>query len=138
MTAKKTDKKNFETPEEFDNFMHEMPKEDDIEDVEEEIQAPKQKPMSLEEEPVIPQGEIDEPDEMLNIMSDVPVQLVAVMGKKNITIKELSLLRMGEVIELGRPANEIIDLVAGGKLVAKGELVEIEGKLGVRIVKMIR
>ena len=77
-------------------------------------------------------------EDMLDVAADVPVQVVAVMGKKNVTIKEIAALKMGEVVELGRPANEIVDLVAGGKLIAKGELVEIEGKLGVRIVKMVR
>lgn len=76
--------------------------------------------------------------DILDVAADIPVQVVAVMGKKTITMKELALLKMGEVIELSRPANEVVDLVAGGRLIAKGELVEIDGKLGVRIVKMVR
>lgn len=72
----------------------------------------------------------------VGLTADVPVQLVAVMGKKTITIKEILSLKKGQVIELNRFPNEAIDLVANGKLMAKGELVEIDGKLGVRIIKI--
>ena len=72
----------------------------------------------------------------VGLTADVPVQLVAVMGKKTITIKEILSLKKGQVIELNRFPNEAVDLVANGKLMAKGELVEIDGKLGVRIIKI--
>jgi flagellar motor switch protein FliN len=70
------------------------------------------------------------------LAADTPVQVVAVMGKKTITVGDLISLKKGEVLELNRFPNEAIDLVANGKLIAKGELVEIDGKLGVRIIKI--
>lgn len=70
------------------------------------------------------------------LAADVPVQVVAVMGKKTITVKDLVSLKKGQVVELNRFPNEAVDLVANGKLMAKGELVEIEGKLGIRIIKI--
>lgn len=73
---------------------------------------------------------------MAGVTADVPVQLVAVMGKKTMTIREIISMAKGQVIELNRFPNEAIDLVANGKLMAKGELVEIDGKLGVRIIKI--
>jgi flagellar motor switch protein FliM len=85
-----------------------------------------------------PMKEDDVAKETARMTSDVPVQVVAVMAKKTITVKELVSLKTGQVINLARPANEVVDLVAGGKLIAKGELVDIDGKLGVRIVKMVR
>lgn len=72
----------------------------------------------------------------VGLTADVPVQLVAVLGKKPATVKEIISLKKGQVIELNRFPNEAVDLVANGKLVAKGELVEIDGKLGVRIIKI--
>jgi len=72
----------------------------------------------------------------IGLTADVPVQLVAVLGKKPATVKEIISLKKGQVIELNRFPNEAVDLVANGKLVAKGELVEIDGKLGVRIIKI--
>ncbi len=68
--------------------------------------------------------------------SDTPVNVVAVLGKKTVTVQELLELKKGQVVELNRYPNEAIDLVANGKLFAKGELVEIDGKLGVRIIKI--
>jgi flagellar motor switch protein FliN len=70
------------------------------------------------------------------LAADVPVQVVAVMGKKTITVRDLVDMKKGQVVELNRFPNEAIDLVANGKLMAKGELVEIDGKLGVRIIKI--
>jgi type III secretion system YscQ/HrcQ family protein len=72
----------------------------------------------------------------VGLTADVPVQLVAVLGKKVISIKEILSLKKGQVLELNRFPNEAVDLVANGKLMAKGELVEIDGKLGVRIIKI--
>jgi len=72
----------------------------------------------------------------LDLAPDVPVQVIAVMGKRAISVKELMELRMGQVIDLKRPPNETVDIVVNGKLFARGELVEIDGKLGVRILKL--
>lgn len=144
---------NFETPEDFDAFMEQEPESDDFLDNLDELETPnaskpkpapkktasKKKQIPPEEDLQIPEMEDAEyPRDMLDIAADIPVQVVAVIGKKNITVKEVAALRMGEVVELGRPANEVVDLVAGGKLIAKGELVEVEGKLGVKIIKMMR
>lgn len=95
---------------------------------------------AVEEEILMEEEEAPEAvnEEAVKMTGDVPVQVVAVMGKRTVSVKELISLKMGSVIDLARPANEMIDLVAGGKLVAKGELVDIDGKLGVRIVKMVR
>jgi len=71
-----------------------------------------------------------------SLAGEVPVQVVAVLGKKAITVQDLVSLKKGQVVELNRFPNEAIDLVANGKLMAKGELVEIDGKLGVRIIKI--
>lgn len=74
----------------------------------------------------------------LDLAPDVPVQVIAVMGKRGVTIKELMEMRMGQVIDLKRPPNETVDIVVNGKLFARGELVEIDGKLGVKILKLVR
>jgi len=64
--------------------------------------------------------------------------LSAVLGKKRMTFDQLLRLKLGEVINLERPPNEIVDLVANGKVVARGELVEIDGQLGVKIIKILK
>lgn len=74
----------------------------------------------------------------VSLSEDVPVKLSAVLGKKNMVLKDLLKFKVGQTIDLERPANEFVDLVANGKVVARGELVEIDGKLGVRIIKIMR
>lgn len=77
-------------------------------------------------------------EEVVSLSEDIPVKLTAVLGKKNIVLKELLKLKVGETLDLDRPPNEFVDLVANGKVVARGELVEIDGKLGVRIIKILK
>jgi flagellar motor switch protein FliN len=76
--------------------------------------------------------------EILDLSPDMSVPLVIVMGRKNYTVKDLLDLRMGQVLDLDRPPLDPVDLVAGGRVIGKGELVEVEGNLGVRILKLFK
>jgi type III secretion system YscQ/HrcQ family protein len=64
---------------------------------------------------------------------DVPVTLVVELGRVNLTLRRVADLKPGDVVELGRHAREPIELTSGGRLVARGELVQIDTELGVRI-----
>lgn len=77
-------------------------------------------------------------DDLAELAPDIPVNLVAVVGKTQTTVGELIQTRVGQVIDLGRAPGETVDLIANGKLIARGELVEMDGKMGVRIIKMVR
>lgn len=68
---------------------------------------------------------------------DIPTQLVAVLGKKNVTLKDVLDLKPGEIVELKKMPQEAIDLVANGKLVARGELVLVDGRLGIQIKQVV-
>jgi flagellar motor switch protein FliN/FliY len=70
------------------------------------------------------------------ISENLPIQVVAVLGKKNMTIKDLIALKPGEVLELKKLPQDTVDLVANGKLIARGELVLIDGKLGIQIKQL--
>lgn len=89
---------------------------------------------------VVPAGgqEADFFEEGVRLSDDVPVKLVCVLGNKKISLKDLLQFKAGKVINLDRAPNEIVDLTANGKLVARGELVDIDGKLGVRIIKLLK
>lgn len=80
----------------------------------------------------------DVEDDFADLTPDVPVNFVAVIGKVTTSVGELVKLRQGSVVELGRAPGETVDVVANGRLIARGELVEIDGKLGVRIIKMVK
>ena len=89
-------------------------------------------------EPLTAPPQSDIANDISDLSPDVPVNLVAVIGKVTINVGELVKLHLGSVIDLGRSPGESVDLVANGRLIAKGELVDIDGKLGVKIIKMGR
>ncbi len=67
---------------------------------------------------------------------DVPVTLVVELGRVNLTLSRLADLKPGDVVELGRHSREPVELTSGGRLVARGELVQIDTELGVRIISI--
>lgn len=73
----------------------------------------------------------------LNI-ADVPVRVSAVLGKKRISVAELMALSPGAVIELDRRVGEPIDLYVNDRLVARGELVLVDGALGVTMTEIVK
>ena len=75
---------------------------------------------------------------VLELSADVPVQMVVVLGRKPMTAKDLLTLRPGKVVEMDKAPLEPVEIMANGKVIGKGELVNVNGKLGVRILKLTR
>lgn len=78
-----------------------------------------------------------EENKNLNLVMDVSLSLTVELGKTTIPIKEVLELTRGSVIELDRVAGEPVDLLANGKLIAKGEVVVIEDNFGLRITSIV-
>lgn len=76
--------------------------------------------------------------EMEPLLGDMPVHVVVELGRVELTADEVISLRPGQLLELGRAPTDPVDLVVDGRILAKGELVEIEGQLGVRIQSLPR
>ena len=74
----------------------------------------------------------------LAIMLDVPMVIEAEMGQSNKTVNEVLKIGEGSVVEFEREAGEPVDLLVNGTLIARGEVVEIEGNYGVRITEIMR
>ncbi|MEM7674607.1 MAG: type III secretion system cytoplasmic ring protein SctQ [Myxococcota bacterium] len=72
------------------------------------------------------------------LLGDVPVNAVVELGRVQLTADEVIRLSTGHIMELGRSPAEPVDLVVNGRLLAKGELVEIEGSLGVKILSLVK
>lgn len=72
------------------------------------------------------------------LLGDIPMVLIVELGRVQLTADEVVRLRPGQLIELGRSPADPVDLVVNGKLVAKGELVEIEGALGVKLLNLVK
>lgn len=71
-----------------------------------------------------------------SISDDIPINIAAVIARKSVKLKDVLDLKVGEVMEFKKLPQDPIDLVANGKLIAKAELVLVDGKIGVRIVKL--
>lgn len=69
---------------------------------------------------------------------DVPVNISAVLGKANMTVASLLKLNAGSVLELDRKVGEAIDIYVNNRLVARGEVVVVEDRLGVTMTEIIK
>jgi len=67
---------------------------------------------------------------------DAHLELTVQLGTTRLSLRALSELAVGQVISLGRPLAGPFEVRAGGRLVGQGELVDIDGELGVRIVSL--
>ena len=74
----------------------------------------------------------------LTVVFDVPVQVSAVLGRTRMDIADLLRLGPGAVLELDRKVGEAIDIYINNRLVARGEVVLVEEKLGVTMTEMIK
>jgi|TARA_R110002073_G_scaffold286807_1_gene451534 flagellar motor switch protein FliN len=69
---------------------------------------------------------------------DVPVNVSAVLGKTHIDINSLLKLKSGSVVELDRKVGEAIDIYVNNRLVARGEIVVVDDRLGVTMTEIIK
>jgi flagellar motor switch protein FliN/FliY len=74
----------------------------------------------------------------LEAVFDVPVQVSAVLGRARMEIGNLLKLGPGTVLELDRKVGEAIDIYVNNRLVARGEVVLVEEKLGVTMTEIIK
>jgi type III secretion system YscQ/HrcQ family protein len=70
------------------------------------------------------------------LLNDVPLHVVVELARVPVSADEVLGLHAGQIIELGKAPGEPVELSVNGKVVARGELVEIEGQLGVRIASL--
>ena len=84
--------------------------------------------------------EFDEPSlnltikKNLDIMQDVPMHITVELGRTKSTIKEIINMEIGSIVELDKIAGEQVEIFVNEKLVARGEVIVIEDKFGVRVV----
>ena len=69
---------------------------------------------------------------------DVPVNISAVLGKSHMSVAQLLKLNKGSVLELDRKVGEAIDIFVNNRLVARGEVVVVEDRLGVTMTEIIK
>ena len=83
-------------------------------------------------------GEGGEGSITLDAVSDIPVQVSVVLGKSSMQVNQLLKLGRGAVIELDRKVGEPIDVYVNNRLVARGEVVVVEDRIGVTMTEIIK
>lgn len=73
----------------------------------------------------------------LDMILDIPVQLTVELGRTKMPIKNLLQLAQGSVVELSGLAGEPLDVLINGFLIAQGEVVVVNDKLGIRLTDII-
>jgi flagellar motor switch protein FliN/FliY len=76
-----------------------------------------------------------EPNATLEVLEDAPVVVRVELGAVEMKAREWAALASGDVIALGRPLGAPAILRVGGVEVARGELVQVDGEYGVRILR---
>ncbi len=74
----------------------------------------------------------------LEAVYGIPVEVAAVLGKATMPVSSLLKLGRGAVIELDRKVGEAIDIYVNNRLVARGEVVVVEDRLGITMTEIIK
>ena len=74
----------------------------------------------------------------LDAVYDVPVQVSAVLGRASMQVSQLLKLGRGAVVELDRKVGEAIDIYVNNRLVARGEVVVVDERLGVTMTEIVK
>jgi flagellar motor switch protein FliN/FliY len=69
---------------------------------------------------------------------DIPVQVSAVLGRANMQVSQLLKLGRGAVVELDRKVGEAVDIYVNNRLVARGEVVVVDERLGVTMTEIVK
>ena len=83
-------------------------------------------------------GEDDKSAADLTPVFDVPVSISAVLGRSQMSVAQLLQLGEGSVLELDRKVGEAIDIYVNNRLVARGEVVIVDERLGVTMTEIIK
>ncbi len=85
-------------------------------------------------------GEVESTDDNLpeteGLLRDVPAPVVVELGRIRMNTAQVIRLRQGQILRLPRGPNDPVDLVVNGKVFARGELIEVDGELGVRLLQV--
>jgi flagellar motor switch protein FliN/FliY len=73
----------------------------------------------------------------LSFILDIPLEVTVQLGRTNMLVNDLLKLGQGSVIELEKMAGETLEILANQKLVARGEVVVINEKFGIRVTEII-
>ncbi|MDA8138534.1 MAG: flagellar motor switch protein FliN [Desulfobacteraceae bacterium] len=73
----------------------------------------------------------------LDFILDIPLEITVELGRTKMLIHELLKLGQGSIIELTKPAGDTLEILANSRLIAKGDVVVINDKYGIRLTEVI-
>jgi len=82
-------------------------------------------------------GEAAAKNKNLNFILDIPLEVTVQLGRTRMLVNDLLKLGQGSVIELEKMAGETLEILANQRLVARGEVVVINEKFGIRVTEII-
>src|SRR5678816_326642 len=88
--------------------------------------------------PAAPAAEAPPENLSLETVYDIPVQITVVLGKTSMQVNQLLKLGRGAVLELDKKVGEAIDIFVNNRLVARGEVVVVDERLGVTMTEIIK
>ena len=75
--------------------------------------------------------------ENLDLLLDIPLEITIELGRTKMLINDLLKLGQGSVIELAKEAGDTLEILANNRLVAKGDVVVVNKKYGIRLTEVI-
>ncbi len=73
----------------------------------------------------------------MDLLAGISLRISVEVGSASMTLSELLRLGEGSVVELDRQANDFLDIFANGTLIARGEIVDVDGRYGIRVVDVV-
>lgn len=73
----------------------------------------------------------------INLILDIPLEMRVELGQVKMLVNDLLQLGQGSIIDLRKPVGEQLDIFVGNKLVARGEVVVVDEKFGIRVTDII-
>ncbi|MGD8563310.1 MAG: flagellar motor switch protein FliN [Desulfarculaceae bacterium] len=84
-----------------------------------------------------PSGESEAPAQNIDFILDIPLEVTVELGRTSMLINDLLQLGQGSVIELNKLAGEPLEILVNRKLIARGEVVVVNEKFGVRLTDIV-
>jgi flagellar motor switch protein FliN/FliY len=109
-------------------------------DIDETLEGQEAEEEDVQEEEIEGEGAGGEDDEWtrgLDFILDIPLEVVVELGRSRIVISELLQMSKGSIVELSKLAGEPMDIYVNGKLFARGEVVVVNEKFGVRLTDIV-
>ena len=72
-----------------------------------------------------------------DLLAGVSLRVSVEVGSTSMTLADLLSMTEGSVVELDRAANELLDIYANGTLIAKGEIVSVDGRYGIQVAELV-